>query len=261
MSPLFADFAKQEFGYDVSFGFADAPFLRPVPARRDLAGDPLGRVQHHHLGQPMAGRLRRAGLDRQRLGPDRGASGTRHRMVLADRRELLPGLPGRHRTEVGLPAAGRHHRALRPQGHAGGPGRARRLPSAARPRPAADLRGFRRADDGPVPRHRGLLQPPGPEPVRHGDAVQPGIRLHQLLPLSLHVQPWRRHLESGDRPGPRHPEQRGERRRPRDDEGLAAVHAAGCRQLRHRRGDRRVQPGAGVLLLPVGGRRPRHDHG
>lgn len=26
MSPLFADFAKQEFGYDVSFGFADAPF-------------------------------------------------------------------------------------------------------------------------------------------------------------------------------------------------------------------------------------------
>ena len=65
MAPMFAKYAKEKFGYDVTFTFAGGALLRPLPEGGIDAGDPLAGVQHHHQRQPVAGRPRRAEVDRE----------------------------------------------------------------------------------------------------------------------------------------------------------------------------------------------------
>ena len=88
---------------------------RPLPEGRHVAAVRVRPVQHHHLRQPVAGRARRAGLDRPPERHHRREPRARY-PVRGGRRDRLPDLPGRLRQYLRVPAGGRHHRPLRAPG-------------------------------------------------------------------------------------------------------------------------------------------------
>ena len=201
MSPLFADYVKERYGYDVTFGFAEAPFSDLF---QKAATSLATKSQEYNIiisDSQWLGALAKPGwilklndIIAKNKGlqiPWYSQTGDRH----------LHALPRRQPGHLG-PAAGRRHQgALRAQGSRRGPEGAGRLPGQIQHEAALDLRGLREPQRRRLREGDGVLHPSRQGLVGRGLAVQPRLRLLHLPAVLRHVELGRPDLGCQDRPG------------------------------------------------------------
>ena len=177
MSPLFADYVKQRYGYDVSFGFAEAPFGDLFQKAATSLATKSQEYKHHHLRFTVARSTGQAGLDPEAQRRHRQEPGPATRLVLEDGGRHLHALPRRQPGHLGSAAGRRRLRALPSQGHAGRSERTAGLPGQIQHETADHVRGIREAQRGRLRKSHGILHP-----SREGDL---GCRLAVLSRLRL----------------------------------------------------------------------------
>ncbi len=148
MSPIFADYVKERFGYQVSFGFAEAPFSDLF---QKAATSLATKSQEYNIiisDSQWLGALAKPGWI------------LKLNDVIAKNKELqidwysntiteaYQVYPDGSKDLVGSTPGGRHHRAVCSQGHAGRSEGAAGVPGEIQCQAAADLRGLREAHDG-----------------------------------------------------------------------------------------------------------------
>ncbi len=260
MSPLFADYVKQRYGYDVTFGFAEAPFSDLF---QKAATSLATKSQEYNIiisDSQWLGALAKPGWILKLndiIAKNKGLQLDWYSQTVIDTYMRYPdgsqdiwGLPQEGDTKAlyvrkDLVEDPKEQQAFQAKYNM-------KLPSTFEDYENLNADDYEKVMEFFTRPDKGLW----------GAAWQYS-RVYDFCTCPLFSIMWSSggaDLGCQDRPG----RGRAEHGRQRQGDGalqvLAEVHAAGRHQLRHRRRDRRLHAGQGRDLPAMGGGRPRHDH-